>query len=410
MAEWKSANLAALLPPGTETIIDTIEGLVTVVKTPLDIVSAILNTAKSLVLSFSLFDFLGTLGDLIEDWKDDFLGSGFFVCAMWDYPVRQLLGGVGTSRDYGPDSTFEKINLDGHEFETSFLADLDSSFDDTKDPYRPQFQSSCSILVLVRAGSSPEDIGITPEEDNAGDVWGGQDSTIGNSGKQVRRVRMLAMLAKLKEAAQGSPVDRVQVRVDRVEQAIQMFGQMTEDEIDALAYPEDEDDGSLYFENKLSTELDWRDDVTPFLESMEGQYYPSTYPDWSRVALADLHPDLVRLANELFDPIVELLQGGSTLKQQLIDMIDAIQAKVDYLQDIIDKIDGLIEDLERLLNATGYHALYISTSKGISDLRAKLRTATNVPFEGKFFYSGMAILAGSDAKTAFDALFAAVAS
>jgi len=408
MAEWKSANLAALLPPGTETILDTIEGLVTVVSVPLEIITTILDTAKSLIVSFSLFDFLSILSDLIEEWKESFLGSGFFICDMWDYPVRQLL--TPTTTDYGPDQTFDKLNLSGHVFEDSFLAALSGSIDDTKDPFRPQFAADCSMIILVRAGSTPEALGLEAGEDSAGDSFAGMSESIGTAAKAIRTVRMRSMLAKLKEAAQASSSDRVQVRVERVEQALQMFGQMSDDEIDAVLFPEDEDTGVLFFEDKTATELDWLEDITPILESIEGQYEPTSYPDWTRIALRDIHPDLVRLADELFDPVIDLLQTGSDLKQQLVDFIDAIKAKVDYLQDLVDTIDEIVDDIERLINATGFHALYVSSSTGVDGLISKAQNAENVPFDGNNFYSGITIVAGSDTKAVFDALFGPIAS
>lgn len=408
MAQWVSANLKMLLPPGTQAILDTIDTILTIVKTPLDLIVSILNTAKSLVLAFNLFDFIGALRSMIEDFKNKIIGSGFFVCLMWDYPVRQLTGGVATSSDIGPDNTFGMVTMTGHEFKESFVKDLLASFDDDKDPYRPVFTGSCAMLVLVRAASTPEQLGVSSGEDNCGDAWGGLGHTIGEAGKSVRTIRMRAALAVLKEAAQAQSAETCQVRVERAEQALQMFSFMSDDEIDAISFPENEETGEMFFDGVEPNELDWEADCVPVLESIEGQFTPSAYPDWSRITLRDINPDLVRIVDYVFDPIIDLLQGGFTLKQKLIDLIDAIKSKVEYLQDLIDSIDVILEEIDRLLSATGFHAIYISSSKGIDDLKIQLKNATGPAFTGKFFYAGMALLAGSDAKVIFDTLFAAV--
>lgn len=408
MAQWVSANLKMLLPPGTQEILDTIDTILTIVKTPLDLIIAILDTAKNLVLAFSLFDFIAALRSMIEDFKNKILGSGFFVCLMWDYPVRQLTGGVQTHTNSGPDNTFGFLALEGHEFKESFLKDLLASFSDDKDPYRPVFTGSCAMLVLVRAGSTPEMVGIHAGEDNSGDAWGGLGASIGEAAKSVRTIRMRAALAILKEAAQAQSSDKVSVRVERAEAAIQRFSFMSDDEIDAIAIPDDETTGDMYYDNVDPTKLDWEEDCVPVLESIEGQFTPSAYPDWSRITLRDINPELVHIVDYVFDPIIDLLQSGFTLKQKIIDLIDAIKSKVEYLENLIESIQTILEEIDRLLSATGFHALYVTSSKGISDLRYQAEHATGPSIEGPFFYAGMALLAGSDAKVIFDTLFAAV--
>jgi len=411
MAQWVSANLAMLLPPGTQTILDTIDSLLSVVKAPLDLMVTILDTAKNLVLAFSLFDFIPELRGLIEDFKAKILGSGFFVCPMWDYPVRQLTRAVNSPNYVGPDDTFGMIDKSGHEFKTSFLKDLLSSFDDERDPNRPQFTGPCAMLVLVRAARTPEQLGISSGEDNLGDAWGGLGSALGEASKAVRTIRFRAALAMIKEAAQHQSKDYVQGRVERAERAIQLLSFMSDDELDAVPYPENEETGGMFFDDiEDPSELDWSADCVPVLESLEAQYQPSAYPDWSRITLRDINPNLVSLVDYVFDPIIDLLQSGITLKQKLIDLIDAIKSKIEYLQSIIDSIQVIIDEIERLLNATGFHALYVTSSIGTVDLRIQAVDAEGPSIEGPFFYAGMTLLAGSDAKVIFDTLFAAVGS
>jgi hypothetical protein len=409
VAQWVSANLAKLLPPGTQEILDTIETLIDVVKVPLDLVASILDTAKSLLVVFDLLDFLALLRGLIEDFKNSLLVSGLFVCDMWDYPVRQLTGSIGTPAT-GPDATFENINLDGHEFASSFLSDLDRSFDDVNDPERPQFKGSVGMLVILRAGVTPEAMGLTTEEGNIGDTFGGLSESIGAAARGVREVRYRAMLGKFKQVARRQPLEKVSVRVERVDEVVKLLGQISPEDLDTVGIPEDESTGAVYFDDKTIEQMSWESDVAPVLESIEQRFENSVYPDWNTIGLRDLHPDLVAMVDELFDPILDLLQSGSTIKQAIIDFINGIKIKLEALQNLIDSIEQILEAIERLINATGFHALYVSSGQGVNALRTNLRNATDFPVEGKAFYAGMAILAGSDAFAAFELLFSAVGS
>ena len=410
MAQWASANLRMLLPSGATAILDAIEAILPVVQTPLDVVSSILDTAKNTVIAFNLFDFLGIIRGMIEDFKNSILGTGFYSCTMWDYPARQLTGALTGYSSTGPDNTFGAINLYGNRFEDSFLADLNNSFDDTMDPFRPQFVGSCAMIVLVRSAATPEMLGLSVEEDNVSDAWMGMGSIIKSSSRCIRTARMRKMLSVMKEAAQLQPLDKVDIRVQRVEQAIQSFNSMSVDEMDAVIYHENEETGDLYCDNATPSELSWKDDILPIIESIEAQRTTSSYPDWGQIAIRDIIPNLTEIVNYIFDPVLDLLQSGTTLKQVLIDLIDAIKSKVETLQNIIDSIDIVLEEIDRLLSATGYHAIYVSSNDGVSGLRSKLMSATNIPFEGEAFYCGMAIVAGSDSKAVFDTIFSTVAS
>ncbi len=409
MAKWISANMSGFLPDGTEELFDAIDVLVDTVAIPLDAVSDALDATKTFLIGLDPFDYLGLLAALLEDFKNSFLASGIFVLQMWDYPARQLKGEVGSAtRDFGPDITLSAINLEGNIFEESFLRDLDQSFSDSRDPNVPDFRSEVSMLVLMKAATNIDDLLVSTEEESAVDVFKGIAEIIGGAAKQIREIRFKSMLENLKKTAQAQDTSKVSVRVDRIERAIHLTGQLDDQQIDAIEFPEGTT--GAFFEGRDFEQLDWLSEVVPILQSIENQFTGSRYPDWNKISLADIHPDITEIINSIFDPIIDLLQTGSNVLDSTIAMIDAIAAKVTSLQEILERISDFEEEIDRLLNVTGYHALYVSSTIGMTDLRSKLLNATDVPFSGNNFYAGMVLLAGSDARTAFDALFEPVGS
>jgi len=411
MAKWVSANMSGFLPPGTNEIISAIEALLPLVKVPLETVATVLNASKALLVSANSFDYLGTLVSLIDNYKNSFLTSGIYVCHMWDYPIRQLkqssVAGIPSSNSrFGPNQTIDNINLRGNVFEESFLADFDGSFDDYRDPDAPRFNNDVAMLLLVTSAPSIDLLGANTQEDSLADAFAGFQETVGAAAKQIRRIRATAMLAKLKLTAQNQPANKVSVRVDRIELAIHSLGSLSDDDLASIAFPQDQT-GS-FFEDKSFDTIDWKSEVLPVIQSIESKYFPRTYPDWGRITLGNINPSLTQLVDSVFDPVLDLFKSGNNMQDSIVLLIDSINQKIKALEDIIEQTSVIQEEIDRLLRVTGYHAIYITTSKGTNDLRKQLREATNVPFSGNNFYSGMALVAGSDTKVVFDALFSVV--
>lgn len=406
MASWGSANLANLLPADVDSLLDSTRDLLETVRTPLELISDVLEVVKTIFASLRIFDFVGALADSIESLKSSFLVSGLYVCDMWNYPYKQLT----SVADYGPDQTYDKLNFDGHEFRTSFLADLLASFDDSYDTNRPMFSRDVAALILVKADPVIENLGLSAEENNIADAFPGMAQSIGSAVRNIKLTRFKAMLGKFKAAAELQPRDKVSVRVERIVDAFNTVNQLDDQTLSLLPVPEDYDNESFFFENKPYSNLNWDTDIRPILESIEDTVSNSVYPDWNRASLQDIYPGLKEIVDQVFDPVIELLRSGSGMQGQIITFIESIKSKVEELETIIDKIDDIIDQIERLINITGFHALYVQSSSGITDLKAKISAATNIPFTGKSFYAGMAILAGSDSITAFNALFSLVVS
>jgi hypothetical protein len=322
---------------------------------------------------------------------------------MWDYPVKQL-----TERtSFGPDETFDRLLYSGTEFETGFLADLDASFDDIKDPNVPAFGGDVAMLILVRGESSIERVGMESGEDNLADAFPGMDQQVGAAAKGIKRLRARAMLGKIREVAENQPIDKAPSRVEYVTNAMRIFDALADDEIDHFPFPEDDGTNTAFYEGQEVSDILWEDAIE-ILDAIADESIPPNYPDWQNITLKDFIPDIVGLIDEVFDPFLELLQPGSTFKEQILTLIQSITDKITELEELITKIDEILEAIDRLLSITGFYALYISTPNGVSDLRSRMLNAENVPFSGPAFHAGVALLAGSDARVAFQTLFAPV--
>lgn len=405
--QWVSLTMANLLPSEVQTIMTAIQALTSVVKTPLDAVSSILGTAKAFLVSLPALDFISALKSLVESFKNNLVGSGFYLCDMWDYPTKQI---QPPDSRFGPETTYGSWRLEGGDFSSTFLADLADSFDDENDPNRPQFTGSVAMIVIVIARGSLDDVGVQSRDGDLGEVWRGLASGIASAGRAVDEARWRGAWALMRQTAEAQSSDKVAVRVTRVQRAFRMFTRMTREELDSMPVPMNPETGESFFEGMDTSSLSWDNDILPIVEAVENQIEPAEYPDWNRATLYEVFPELEQIIDLLFDAVLDLLQSGSTIKEAIIALIDAIQAKLDQLEEYIDMIDAIIDDIQNILDMTGFHGIYLTTNNGVSSIKSQLLSSTSYPFTGKGFYAGMAILAGGSANvTALSTIFSSIA-
>lgn len=407
MTQWVSANLASLLPSEVSTILSTIKTLTSVVSTPLQAVSTILSTAKALIVSLPVLDLTAALKTLIESFKDNVLGTGFYLCEMWDYPVRQIT----QTSDHGPNNTYgNDLNYDGGEFNKTFLYDLLASFEDMADPNRPKFTTKSAMLVLVAAAGTIDALDLSTEDGNIGQAFRGLEQSISNAARGLNEQRWKGAWNKIRQVAEKQPSNKVASRIDRMQNVFKLFSYLPRAELDVIPIPFSSEYGSSFFEFVDVEDIDWETDIVPILETIEIQYEISEYPDWSKATLKEVYPELANIVDAIFDPILDLLVSGATIKDKIIALITAIQNKLNELQRIIDYIDKIIEDLDNILKTTGLHAIFVTSSTGVSGIKTKMLAATNSPFASKGFFSGIAILVGGGPAdvSAFEAVFSGV--
>lgn len=393
-----------MLPGAVDEIFTAIDSIVSVASIPLEAVKTILNTSSTFLVSLDPFDFLSVVKSLIESFRNDILSTGFFMLDMWDYPVKQL-----APRSYGPGNTYSSPRLSGDTFESSFLSDLLSAFDDELDTNRPQFSGSVTAMIIVTGRGTIDDLNLLPEEDHVGYAWKNLDTSIRNAGNKIRNIRLNAQMSVIKQAAEYQPSDKVATRIFRAQRAFRLMSFMSQEDMDLIPIPMDPETGDSFFENKSPALINWEEEVVPILETVEDFYLSSEYPDWQSATLKDIYPDLVVILDTVFDPILDLFSSGGTILQSIKDLVTAIQAKLDELDRLIELITSLEAELEDFLNATGMHVLFVSTNNGITDLKSKISSALSVPFTGNNFYAGMTLLVGGPGSSVFNTLFSPIA-
>jgi hypothetical protein len=287
------------------------------------------------------------------------------------------------------------------------------SFEDEKDTNRPQFSGPVAMMVVVTGKGTIDDLNVMPEEDNLSDAWKGFAASIENAGRALQEKRWKASFETIRTVAEAQLENKVSVRVQRAQRAFTLLGHMTRDELDVIPIPMDPGTGKSFFEDvdtiDIQSAIDWQDDVVPILEAIETNFDAREYPDWERATLYEVYPDLATILDTIFDAVIDLFQKGTTIYQAVIDLIDAIQNKLDELDRLIEQIDEMVEQLEAFLNATGMHVLFLTSNDGVEDLQTQIENATDLPFSGRGFYAGMAVLVGGPKVDAFKTLFSPIA-
>ena len=401
MAEWKSASMSAFLPAGTTEIIDAVQLAVTTISTPIEVVADALDAAKTLITSLPAFDFATALRDLLVDFKENFLATGIYMLPMWDYPLRQLT----QTTDYGPDRTYGVLNTEGTGF-SNFIDDISRSIYDTQDINRPIFSGTCALLVLVKAHAGLPQMSITTEEDTIGQSFP-QFGDLQGTANAIRSLRWQGAWAKMRAAIELSPSDEIDDRTDAFFVAFGKFNELGIDELDGVPTP-NTDESDPYFEDTNAADIAWST-IESFIEDLSALYTPSEYPDWQRVSLETISPAMTDLVSTAFDAVIEALPAGQTFQSQIVAFIDTIRKRVEFLEGIVTQIDEILEKLDELIEATGYHAIFIDSTSGMADLVSQLRDAED-PFSGeRMFYSGAAFVTGSANIVPFQLLFAPLA-
>lgn len=409
MADWKSANLVKILPPGTTTLIEGIEALLATIKTLLEPIKAILGTVKTFVsiFSFDLMDFLGMVRDLVEDFKNDLKMGGMYICNMLDYPLKQL------SKRKGYNHTFDysTLTISGDSFVTSYLNDLASSFNDANDYNKPTFKSDCAMLVLVAGAPSMEELNITYGDGGLGDLFEGLGGGIGSANREIFKARARLMFSKFMQSAKLLPSDKIATRTKRLLRSFKMFNWLDSTKLDGVHVHFNPTTGKQFAEGIDPSNLNWEEDILPTIESIEEVFRnASEYPDWNSITLKDIVPSMVNLIDAVFDPVLDLLETGYKFDNFLDKLVKVLENKITFLGDLVYRIDVIMEKLEFLMHYSGFNALFVNTSGGIQDLNAKLLNAGNMPFKGNNFYTGFTLISGGPQVTAFNAFFGPVTS
>jgi len=378
---WKPANLSAVIPSDLGVIIDTTQTVVGTVAIVLDTLSSAISAIKAFLIAFPVFDWASLLIRLVEEFRTNFLATGFYMCNMWDYPMRMY---------YMPsDDTFE----------TSFEADLIASMTDSADPNRPQFTGEVAMLVMILGAPGLPDMSLLLKmAKDAFSWWKELQFAYESVTRTYGEESIVALEIAVKNGEiliSDNPSEQTQ-QVLTIERSLQQCRDFIEsgDFINTIipAIP------------SLPTTPEY---LKQFLNVVSENSKMSAYPSWQAASLRIILPPLVDVVDQALEPVIDMLRAGKNVVDTVTDLIDALDSKVQQLQRLLESIDTYIQLLDNLIAATGFYAIFVTAPDGIDGLTRELRAATNKPFADleHGVFSGFSLVAGGPGVTAFKNLF-----
>ncbi len=386
MAEWTESKFENILPPDFQDLLDLTQSTTGTVVAILGTLQVAMEAIQDFIGGPPPTDLASALADAIDDFRNDFLGTGFFAANMWDYPLRQ----------------FFRSGSGGEPFLTSFVDDLAKAFTDTSDPNRPPFSTSAAMIVLV-IGSDEGIEGLKQIFENirvAFSWWREVQEIFTAFDKASENETFKVVEAQLRNgeiaAAAATAADKTK-EVQRFKQSVQDFRDF---------FGQDELDNEL--DSPPATGATTKD-IQDFNESVEtsASVKSSLYPDFQQFSLRTFVPPLVDVVDAVFDPIIANLRRGRNIVQTVEDYIETLDAKITLLVETAELIDEFVQQLDDLLALTMAAVFITATTNGVLELRDELLVADNPPFQGfdNGLYSGIAIVAGGPSLNAFVNLF-----
>ncbi len=381
MTAWKSADMAAMVPSAIVDLADSAASVSSATATLLEVIKTGIILSRPLI-GFLAFDFASVLIAAVDAFKEDFLGTGFYACSMWDYPVRQ----------------YYRTGIRGETFSESFEADLVKSLSDPLDPNVPTFSSDTAMLVLVggTAGSIYDLLSTIGVVATGFPSWSEISATFDAVTRFQYKDAVSSAIDDLKSGATeySGRVAEQTSKVFELKRARQQANELISD---------------LTYLGSISNPLPTIKDINDYIDAVNSTVGASAYPDWESISLKKIIPPLPGLVDEALDPLTAALQAGSGIMEAIDGFIEVLDYKITQLQVLVDKIDEFLSEFEGIISIGSLYSLYITSSNGMVGLAQELATVTNQPFgEDTGFYTGVALVAGGPGLTPFSNLFGAV--
>ncbi len=461
MAEWKSANLGALFPPEVSAMASSASSVVSAVSPILDLVKSGLEVARLVLSDLTvIWNPADALATALEDFIQDFRATGIYYLPVLDKGLEdvaklqinfrddaRLFDGLPISEeeDFDDNSSIHKQERirkayrayffnrylggsTGNSF-NRFKRRIISSFDDAGDYERPVFAGDVAGVVLcVGAPSFAEYLNVLVQ---LADLF----TNINEIKQLTRRLSNImgeGMLDtfdhggdKVKKEMEGSNPFSLEIGRPVRKNAVFVYYD------DGILTPElvavDDGQGGFVGRNGytasgtvtydedaeitgLTISTDPHDDQKVTVEYIPQRLY-SIPPDWTTINLDRLFPIIFEIADQYLLPLVNALRAGANIDDSMGFIIDAIERKVNELDEIVTTLSELIDVFDNIIGATGIYSIYVSSNSGIEGWKTELQNAANEPpfNEFDYFVGGIVLLAGGPQLTAFDNFFSGIA-
>ncbi len=326
-------------------------------------------------------DIASALIEAVENFRDDFLGAGFYALDVWEYPLKQ----------------YYRTGITGEQFNLSFEQDVIASFTDVNDPNVPPFSSDAAMLVLVGGLPGLSDVASSLTSFAAGfPSWKSVSEAADKVAALSWKSEIDSVVGSIKDGTiefGGRVADQTKKLLDVKQMGFDALNNLTPSELAAISV----------------TNITTAEDVNNLVAAVQARVASSTYPDWQSITLSKLVPPLPDLVNQVFDPLIEGLKKGRGILEVIQAIIETLTYKIDQLDAVIIRIDTYLDQLEILVGLTGLYSLYIETDEGIGGLALALEEATNPPFGSEdAFYFGTVLVAGGPSLQPFKNLFGSI--
>lgn len=389
MSNWIQAKTSAFIPSSLNSVISTAQTVATTASTILGVVKGAIDFLKTFLIAFPAFDWASALAIAIEQFKNDFLATGFYMLNMWDYPLVQYnrSGGV----------------VIGESFESSFEADVTDAFFDEADPNRPPFSGNVAALILIGAAPSIDAVtNIIQIQKDAFTWWTEIKSVYDRLNKVNFELQVKAVCDAIKNG-------EIKFSKNPSEQTIQLLSlnlalQQVIQDIEPDAF---EQNIKPYAPTINSTPKE----ILHFVGVVQEQVANPPYPNFEQTSLRTIILPLPQVFNDALDPLLAALATGRSITDTINALLDSLTLKIEALDNIVQSINGILSQLDNLLNDTSLLALYVTSSNGLSGLATEIANAKNKPLVGTTgYYSGIVLIGGGPGLTPFKNLFGPIGS
>ncbi len=378
MADWQSADMSELVPSELAELVSSASDISDKIVTTLELVKGWVLLAGGNV-SY-VHDFASVLTELVKKFRTDFLGTGFYACNMWDYPLKQ----------------YYRSGSSGEIFSQSFLSDLSSSLTDAHDPNVPTFEGNVAMLVIVGTATGLDQ--IVPTIKIARDAFFNWKELSAITDSLVIKTKQLGINDYISRLQSGEikSSERVAVqssKVQQLERVLRDVVYMTLDAVEAI---------TIVPNPTLK-------DVEDLITYVNTNVASSTYPDWESVTLRKILPPVVDIVDVVLEPLIGTLQSGTDTLKAIQELIALVEIKIAQLQAINARMATYLSQFVNLISMTGLYTLWVTSSTGVVPLASSLLDATSTPFgTSNGFYYGVTLLAGGAGLAPFENLFRSV--
>jgi len=403
MAEWKQANLGAMLPPEFKDAIGVADAALSTLAPLLTVLGESIGVLASVAeaISVDAFDVASALNQALAVFLEDLKKTGIYYLPVFDgglddymriqanFPAKPNPDPAG----FGfvpPENWTHHLNTFGSD--DQLAAKEKSEF---AEKFQRQFFSRFAEVVNVVDSKDPLKRIDVLEVPSTG---GGVDrfvmrirTSLDDLGDQNRPTFDTHVSAVVFLIAAPNVTDYYNIMLKLAD----VFGNMVDTQ-KIIA--------------RLGRIIDQKSWTNP---RVDPNFHYSIPPDWSNISFEKLFPLIFSGVDNILKPMAEAMRTGASIAEAIAFLAQTIQKKIATLNRQIEDLNNLVSILDTVLAATGIYALFIDTQEGVQGFSKALKEAA-LPPELKTLNTidalvgGFVLLGGSSLAVPMDVFFSGI--